>query len=495
MSNGSPTAYLLWAILSCIFLAFLVLHLWSYDKFKCLKWGSGRQPGAFKRVMTYSYLGTVPMLVIFSVAITVIKFKEGFIVTPRGHIIPRPFSLWGYGNRRWLVPLYFLLSIAWSLELVTHLEELTFWLFLLHQGPGKREWFQSWEFRTWYLGSVAAVIGMPVTTLVTRRDIDTCLAWIFLVGSSAGTFTTILFLYVLARFPGFIRHVKSEGAEPDVVVRLATFYQLNRIRVMFRFLFTLPLLIIAVDGIDGSSHPIVNDPFALDFMLMMGGIGCFISSAITLLIFFPRSITRESGYKAKASSPNSSKTPPTSPLPNYYHHHHDRGPSSPKSAYIQNTIPEIRMSSFRFPDSPSPHPFHALDNQSRPRVGRRNSTESDLSPGYESDAESVALSSHLPSLHTMPANLEAIHPTSTSKSAAPSDDTVWERDQENAVYKRRRHSDGPFFYDRRENTVDPRLTSPSTLETGRAVPSSSQLHPYVMNFTSPIDLMDAHRSS
>lgn len=94
-------------------------------------------------------------------------------------------------------------------------------------------------------GSMVAVLGMPLTTLVTRGDIDTvrsnfsvtfavfifwnaqCLAWIFLAGSSAGTFTNVLFLYVLARFPGFIRHVKSEGAEPDVVVRLATFYQLN----------------------------------------------------------------------------------------------------------------------------------------------------------------------------------------------------------------------------------------------------------------------------
>jgi hypothetical protein len=35
------------------FMAFLVLHLWGYDRFQCLKWDSGRQPGAFKRVMTY----------------------------------------------------------------------------------------------------------------------------------------------------------------------------------------------------------------------------------------------------------------------------------------------------------------------------------------------------------------------------------------------------------------------------------------------------------
>ena len=54
-----------------------------------------------------------------------------------------------------------------------------------------------------------------------------CDAWIFLVGSSGSTTTTLCFLYVLWSFPRFIRHVKSEGADPSVVVRLATFYQLN----------------------------------------------------------------------------------------------------------------------------------------------------------------------------------------------------------------------------------------------------------------------------
>lgn len=85
---------------------------------------------------------------------------------------------------------------------------------------------------------------MPLTTLITRKNIETvrrtdscyetlahhciqCDAYIFLVGASGSTVTTICFLYVLWRFPGFIAHVKAEGAEPTVVVRLATFYQLN----------------------------------------------------------------------------------------------------------------------------------------------------------------------------------------------------------------------------------------------------------------------------
>ncbi|KAG2037890.1 hypothetical protein BDR03DRAFT_862836 [Suillus americanus] len=300
MSSGSPTAYLVWSILACLFFCFLIFHLWKYDRFQCLKWSeSGRQPGAFKRFMSYTYIATLTLLVIFSVAYTFIKFKEGrFIITPEGTIYPKPIELYATSRKKWILPLLFLFSAAWACELVTHWEELTFWLFILHQGPKTRLWFDSWEFRVWLLGTVVAGLGMPLTTLISRRQLDTCQAWIFLVGSSASTATTLLFLYVLARFPGFVRRVKADGGEPNIVLRLVMFYQLNFARVLFRFLFTIPLFILALDGVQGS-HPI-NQNVVLnllsDFLIMLGGIGCFVSSFITLLIFFPRSLTQELGY-------------------------------------------------------------------------------------------------------------------------------------------------------------------------------------------------------
>lgn len=52
-------------------------------------------------------------------------------------------------------------------------------------------------------------------------------AYIFLAGSSGSLSTTLVFLYVLWRFPRFIRHVKAEGADPSVVVRLTTFLYFN----------------------------------------------------------------------------------------------------------------------------------------------------------------------------------------------------------------------------------------------------------------------------
>ncbi|KAJ3912278.1 hypothetical protein F5877DRAFT_26255, partial [Lentinula edodes] len=316
MGGFSPSTYLLWSILACLFEGFLVAHLYSYDKFQCVKWGSGRQPGAFKRIMTYSYLATVPLLMVYSLTMTVLSYQQGallssFALPPTNTyvVLAIPFSSWTHTARKRLLPLFFVLASAWALELVTHLEELTFWLFLLHQGPHKRDWFKSWEFRVWYLGSVIAILGMPLTVIIKRANLDLCFAWIFLAGSAAGLATTLCFMYVLVRFPGFIRRVKFEGAEPEVVVRLTIFYQLNITRMIFRFMFHFPLLILALDAVQGP-HDIIakqyvfKNPFLprLDpsyLLVMLGGIGCFVSSAITLFIFFPRSITREIGYRVK----------------------------------------------------------------------------------------------------------------------------------------------------------------------------------------------------
>ncbi|KAI0253765.1 hypothetical protein BJV78DRAFT_167596 [Lactifluus subvellereus] len=302
MSNGSATTFLSWAILASLFLAFLFYHLWSYDGLQCLKWNAGRQPGAFRRLMTYSYLGSTPLLIVFGVGITTLKFKEGFVVLSQNEVFPKPPDLWSKGHQHALLGLFFVFSIAWALEQITHFEELAFWFFLLDQGPEKRDWFTSLEYKLWSIGCIAAIIGMPLTALISRRDILTVDAWIFLVGALSSSTTNILFIYILVRFPSFLRHVKAEGADPDVVIRLATFYELNLVRIVFRFAAAVPLLVLAVDGIHGS-HRVNRSQFWSDILLIISAIGQFISSLITIMVFFPRSLTKENGYRNRLASP------------------------------------------------------------------------------------------------------------------------------------------------------------------------------------------------
>jgi hypothetical protein len=478
MSGFSSSAFLLWSILACLFECFLVVHLYNYDRFQCVKWGSGKQPGAFKRVMTYSYLANVPLLMVFSLVMAISSYQQGVLTTPEGKILAPPFALWTHTTRKRLLPLFFILSAAWALELVTHLEELTFWLFLLHQGPAKRDWFKSWEFRLWYLGSVVAILGMPLTVIIKRADLDMCFAWIFIAGSAAGLATTLCFIYVLVRFPGFIRRVKQEGAEPEVVVRLTTFYQLNITRIVFRFIFHFPLLILALDAIHGS-HAILNNAAASDLLYMLGGIGCFVSSAITLFIFFPRSVTREIGYRVKISSTPSVKI--TSSLPEYQHesatphgafnYPRDRGEHTSDrftedSEYGDEAIPRYSF------DPESSYVHSPTMQQRRNREGEDWEMRSDESAG-------PASRSHHRHHH---------HHHRRSRSRHETEERLSIESTESAMNKPSKASNASVIVLPHIARVP--LSRPTIIDGPSASRPASIMHPYAMNFRSPIDLCD-----
>jgi hypothetical protein len=124
---------------------------------------------------------------------------------------------------------------------------------------------------------------------------------------------------------------------------------------------------------------------------MLGAIGCFLSSAITLhvslftttptsyllkcasKIFFPRSLTPN--VQLASAKDDAAATPP-----DYDHHHNDpQTPVSPvvlsRNVSVRHITPEMNPS-FRFPE-----------HSSRQSLHRRHTTEPDASPEYESDPE------------------------------------------------------------------------------------------------------------
>ncbi|KAG8708342.1 hypothetical protein FRC09_001306, partial [Ceratobasidium sp. 395] len=246
MTHTSPATSALWSILSVILFCYLVTHLWKFDRFACVKWNRGNS-GAFKRVMT-----------------TVIKYDEGYISIPTVGIVPKPYQLWTHPQRTWLTAIYIMFSMAWALEIVSHLEELCFWLFLINVGAAQTSWFRSVHFKSWVAGSLAAVVGLPLLAVFMRDDPLKCEAWTIFAGSIGSLIVTLWFLRVLWLFPAFLRRVKNEGAEPEVVVRLSTFHELNIIRIVFRFMFVLPLMTLAADGIKPDHNHVNESPFWTD---------------------------------------------------------------------------------------------------------------------------------------------------------------------------------------------------------------------------------------
>ncbi|KAJ7125428.1 hypothetical protein C8R44DRAFT_618808 [Mycena epipterygia] len=298
MSHTSPATYLVWSIISCILFAFLVFHMWSFDRFKCLKWNNGPYSGAFKRIMTYSYLLSVPLIMTYALGFAIIKYRQGFIEVD-GAIIPKPYFMWPESDQRAIFPLMLAFTLGWSFEIITHLEELCFWLFLVNSGSVQQNWFRSWYFRTWIFGSVVAIVYMPLLTILTRSDPIKCEAYTFLGGSLGSLSLTLWFTPILWAFPAFLASLKSEGVDTATIVRLTKFHELNMIRVVFRFIFVVPFVILGSDGLTVHTH--INESMMwTDFLTMIAAFGCCISSALTLVIFFPRSVEGEIAAKDAA---------------------------------------------------------------------------------------------------------------------------------------------------------------------------------------------------
>ncbi|KAG6878001.1 hypothetical protein C0993_000961 [Termitomyces sp. T159_Od127] len=216
--------------------------------------------------MTYTYLFTVPLIATYAIGFTAIKYYEGFVALPDYGIVPKPIELWTPLSRRFNLPLLLCLSVGWSLEI--------------------------FYFKSWVLGSIVAVTYMPLITALTHSDPLRSEAYTFLAGSLGSISLTLWFTPILFTFPSFLHSLRREGVDTNTIVRLTKFSELNTIRVFFRFLFTVPLLILSVDGI--RSHHHINEKMIwTDFLVMISGFGCSISSALTLVVFFPRSIEGE----------------------------------------------------------------------------------------------------------------------------------------------------------------------------------------------------------
>lgn len=176
--------------------------------------------------------------------------------------------------------------------MVSHLEELCFWLFVLNAGPMQKDWFRSLYFKTWIVGSIIAVLYMPMVTIFTRSDPLKCEAYTFLAGSLGSLSLTLWFIPVLHLFRPFLGGLRKEGVDTSTIIRLTKFHELNTIRVVFRLIFAVPLFILAVDGLQPHHH--INDVmFGTEFLCITAGFGVVVSSGITLVIFFPRSIENE----------------------------------------------------------------------------------------------------------------------------------------------------------------------------------------------------------
>jgi hypothetical protein len=180
--------------------------------------------------------------------------------------------------------------------------------------------------------------------------------------------------------------------------------------------------------------------------------------------------------------------------PSTYDNYDNHNLSVPKAPYLHEDAAEAHLRSFRYPVK-HPIPDSVLLYPTESQEGnRRHSAESRISPGYESDAESIAMPSPTV-LVTRNRSTGASRPIAGGRP----DDTTWRGREELSTLPRRRQSPGPSLFSRPRKVGIAILGGgiPTSEEEGRGRSSDferepaapSQLHPYVSNLEHKFDRM------
>ncbi|KAH9469969.1 hypothetical protein Pst134EA_007240 [Puccinia striiformis f. sp. tritici] len=214
---------------------------------------------------------------------------------------PVPYTSWPPGHVRLFVILlpclkitmiYYLKALGWSGEGIVHLEELAFWVFLIHLKENSPPWFKSTFFKAFILLSLASTGTMISIVSILKADVMLTEGVLMTVATGYNTLMTCGFFWVFSKFPAWLMELKKRGAPAELTVRLHAFGTLNEIRMVFRLLFTAPLLALSADGL--MSEPFLNNQvWIVDLIVMTSLVAFAAQGVITLLIFLPRNFSKE----------------------------------------------------------------------------------------------------------------------------------------------------------------------------------------------------------
>ncbi|TYJ55478.1 hypothetical protein B9479_003868 [Cryptococcus floricola] len=293
MCHESPTSQFIGTLVTTVGTFYFFYHIWAYDKGKCLKF---TKRTAFRWLIVWMFILSMLLFEAWGIILTYVKYQEWYMVY-EGDIIPVPFSAWS-DSRQFLVrSAYQLLAIAWLLVLAIHSEETLYWAYLIGaiRGRNTKSWYRSVHFKVWIACCIFVAGVVPGVANLETKNLTTMEDNIFLVGSISAFILFIGSIWLLFVFPKFIQESRRQGATLDVIARLQYFKELNSVRTLFRLLYCVSILTLAIDG--RTEKKVVNsNHFWLDCFYISGLFFVFTSNSLSLMILLPRNMADEAGF-------------------------------------------------------------------------------------------------------------------------------------------------------------------------------------------------------
>ncbi|KAA1063697.1 hypothetical protein PGTUg99_001217 [Puccinia graminis f. sp. tritici] len=303
----SPQIAILEALTCTLMLIFYIWHSWHYDRFQPMVRRKNKKTlhsdpeprNSFHLIMRFIYLLGLPVYAIQGITVAYIKYQVGFLPVEMGGY-PVPYTSWSPSHVRLITIIYYLKALGWSGEGIVHLEELAFWVFLIHLKENSPPWFKSTFFQAFILLSLASTGTMVSIVSAFKQDVMLAEGILMTFATGFNLSVTCAFFWVFSKFPAWLRDLKKRGAPAELLIRLHGFGTLNEIRMIFRLIFTAPLLALSADGL--MPQPFLNKRvWVVDLIAMTSVVAFAAQGVITLLIFLPRNLSKECGFNMEDS--------------------------------------------------------------------------------------------------------------------------------------------------------------------------------------------------
>ncbi|KAJ9096427.1 hypothetical protein QFC21_005249 [Naganishia friedmannii] len=339
MSSSSPTNALITSVLTAALLGYAGFHAYRFDGGKCLLWSKDHH---VRTAMVWAQVASAASYCVWSLGMTLMKWKAGYIQLPIYGIIPVPYQLWSPQQLRYNNIYVAFLCGAFCLYDAVNLEEWLYWIYVVravrtksrqnqdivgantatvhypfHGKPsstnnsssttsfvptadpkprtsilGKRaarktaKWISSNVFIVWVVLSLAQTVVHFMTAFLDGPDVEQQSIRLYLTEGLFNSLTAILSIILAWQFPGFIRLVKETGASSEVISKLQFYHELNKWRILFRVMFSLCTCILGMDAL--SRRRIVNvNSLAADLLFQVTVLSFFFASICSWMLYLP----------------------------------------------------------------------------------------------------------------------------------------------------------------------------------------------------------------
>ncbi|WRT68353.1 uncharacterized protein IL334_005329 [Kwoniella shivajii] len=274
---------------------FMIWHTWHYDRWRCLLY---TKDDWFRAVMCHILLGSIACLLVFTWMSVHVLYAEYYIYLPQtGQTIVAPWQLWTAKHQQiWKIALYFM-TAGWGFLQAIHLEEFLYWGYLIKSmntpGGPQSSWLRSGFFKVWICLFVSAFALLIGSVHIETENLDMMRAYLFVVGSSMSTLLAFASLVLCLIFPSFLRTVKKQGANFEVLERLHFFSEMNQIRTVCRIGYSVAILILSIDALT-KDKTINKSGFWHDLLYLFSQLTLFAATCISIIVLLPRNMMSES---------------------------------------------------------------------------------------------------------------------------------------------------------------------------------------------------------